>query len=247
MTRRRLFQSQSALVPLFLFVACSGFGACNGEIAFDPPPDLDPNETVADLTDAEATQLCAWIEAIYPSSCTNRQDAYVGAPGYVSGGCAFGVTCDNRPVILDFLTPDNCVLNLRHSPCQGTVSALEVCMSSAVAAIESSLANLSSDSDQCDAAGNAACAAFWAAADCDETVIQASPRLYTVPFEDVDGCSGLPVVPGDTCPPTIGEPVGDGGTYSLPDGCGPVLTDPCPPALLPDGALYSPPDAQGPD
>jgi hypothetical protein len=249
MTQRRWTPLRSTLLPLTLFLVCSGFGECNGAevLAFDPPPGLDANETVADLTDAQAAKVCAWLIATYPllpgesvSNFSNAEDS-PPTPGYLSGN-TYGATCGNRQVTLVFLTEENCLLNLRHSPCQATLERLERCVSSVQSAIEAEAVTLSASGAQCDDAGVEACNAFEAAASCDETVLQTNPRQNLGYGGGLACVVALPVQPGVTCPPTVDEPLLDGGTYSVPEGCG-GPDDLCQ-ALLPDGAPYSAPDAQ---
>jgi hypothetical protein len=68
----------------------------------------------------------------------------------------------------------------------------------------------------CSDAGKASCIAFEAAASCDETIFQAALSHQALNGGDELLCLGLPVQPGVTCPPTLGEPLEDGGTYALP-------------------------------
>jgi hypothetical protein len=170
---------------------------------------------------------------------SNLDEGSLGAPGYVSTG-GFGFSCGGRNMFLGSLTQDNCVLNLRHSPCQATVAALKQCLQDAHDVILTAVAN-SGGNLTCSDAGKAACIAFEAAASCDETIFQAALSHASLSRGEELVCIGLPVQPGVTCPPTIGEPLDDGGIYSLPDGCGSGPPDPCPEALLRDGAaVYAP-------
>ena len=86
------------------------------------------------------------------------------------------------------LPPDDCVLNLRHSPCAATVASLEQCVSYVAANYPGEL--------QDGAQAYAVCKPFLSAPSCDETVFQSSASAATV------GCgTGLPVETGLSCPP----------------------------------------------
>ena len=243
-------QRRSKFSALALCLASTAVSACAPKMVIfdDTLVGIDVHEAIADLNDDQALQVCAWLVAAYPTSpCasgppSNTDDCPLVVPGYVSAR-ASGVECNQHEMLLEYLTQDNCILNLRHSPCQATVGVLEQCVGDVKAALESEFATSNSAGDICDGVVNAACAAFEAAPSCDETVFQAAQSHTKLCCGAELDCTGVPVLPGVTCPPTIGEPA-DSGTFSLPDGCGGDPPNPCPPALFPDGALYALPDGQ---
>lgn len=161
---------------------------------------IDAGVTIGQLTDEQATQVCEYLTASFPYPemegipPQSGGQPYVPAPGYVNGG---GFGCVGAPSTLTwvYLSPSDCVANLRHSPCEGTLSSLEQC----VADFSNTQAFQSNDGSWCPTLISA-CAPFTGAAGCNQTVFQASDE------SDGGACGfALPVVPGATC-------TGDGGT-----------------------------------
>jgi hypothetical protein len=153
--------------------------------------------TVSDLTDAQALQLCQWLFDLDPTGSTKpttQTSNGFPAPGYINGG---GFGCPNVPFFWVTLTPDNCVLNLRHSPCAGTVAALEACATYIVSTYVEDQAG----TDMCPSWGST-CSPFTSAPSCDETVFQTSPSALGGVGYDTSCAFSLPIQPAVTCPAT---------------------------------------------
>jgi hypothetical protein len=163
-----------------------GGSAADGALAADASP-LGSTDVIAALSDAEASQLCAWLVSTYPGP---QPASFQVAGGYTGGG-SYGCTGAgaSAPLVRVFLDQDLCVLNLRHAPCQATVGELQHC---------ASYFNANYTTLDCSGPAQAACAAFEGAASCDETVFQGTLQ----PTSPTSACSGeLPVASNVTCTP----------------------------------------------
>jgi hypothetical protein len=200
--KRRLNQSFRYVAPVGLAAALTLLAplACSGKVlSFDPTSStaeslaVDGGVTIADLTDEQANQVCAWIVAGYPVPPFHSPIASdtQSLPGFVTG---YGVSliadppaCDAASISWIAIGQSACVANLRSSPCQATVASLEACE-------EWFRGHATGGADFSYRAAMTACAAFEGAANCDETVFQAYAR------NDSECASLLPVVRGATCP-----------------------------------------------
>jgi hypothetical protein len=158
-------------------------------LSFDPPTGstalpvtLDGDATIANLSDSQADDLCGWLVANDPNAKLNPptdRAQMPGVPGYVNAG-GIGCSGPSASFLLGDLDQTQCVLNLRHSPCQATLSDLQQCVSyiwGEYAALAQSDADASVDVLDC-ASYATACSAFATAASCDQTVVQAAPPHY---------------------------------------------------------------------
>jgi len=199
------------LVASGLLLACRGqvlsfTGSTTSALA-----GIDTASTIAQLTDADANKVCAWLSASFPGPAAPVEAPDSGAsiagvgwpvPGYVTGagfGCA-GNAGVGGPVSLPLTWVDipesDCVPNLRHSACEATLASLESCIQYFAAHYTDFSCN--------DA--RAACAAYEGAAGCDETVLQGHNEPYS---DSTEMCGmALPVEAGVTCPASSA----DGGT-----------------------------------
>ena len=196
---------QRLAVTLTIVVLGPALLACRAEVlSFSPDsgtPGADEGAapgTVAALTDDQAQQLCQWIFDQDPDpnkSNLGDQSGYaVPAPGYVSGP---GFGCVELPLNWILLTPDNCVLNLRHSDCLGAVAALQECVTYGVAWYDS---NFGEDEGVSCSSWAAACLPFTSAPNCAETVFQTSSNAAGNAGYETGCFGGLPIEAGATCP-----------------------------------------------
>lgn len=89
---------------------------------------------------------------------------------------------------LSLLSEQNCVLNLRWSPCQATVDDLGECVNAFL--VSRSQTQIGA---YCDA-----CAAFEAAQGCDQTVFQKRYANMGAPVDETCGIA-VPIAPGTVC------------------------------------------------
>jgi hypothetical protein len=187
-----MFTGESVSVPVptcdtdtLPWLTVDGGGAWTPYNAVD-----DEGVTVADLSYGAAYQLCLWI---------NQGEDLCNEPavaaGYASGQAATCTTTSAAGVTTSmamvWLGLDDCVANLRHSPCGALVSDLTQC----VQYFGSHAAEL-----DCSAAASA-CAAFESVAGCNETVVQANPHADTTNPLFAGCAASLPLVGGVECPP----------------------------------------------
>lgn len=146
--------------------------SCDPEANLDtlpPSPEgVDPKTTVAELTDAERNEVCAWVELRRNGGVgfAPRDGADVGPDGFTqNNGCGF-----RREFSDTFVWPTvsqaQCAANLALSSCDAPVSELADCV---VAMIEGSVARAKSCGLYL---GRSLCngTMFWAVNDCDEAV-----------------------------------------------------------------------------
>ena len=154
------------------------------------PSGVTVTDELSKLDDTQAGAVCAWLiqqwEAAFPGDRPN--DSTNGLPpGYVQGG-GQGVGCSGQLIFWTVLDQQDCVLNLRQSPCAATMGALAQCVNAFTAPPNSSSAP---------APCSGACTAFESAPSCSQTIFVAG---------DAGACAyALPIVPDASC-------VEDGGT-----------------------------------
>ena len=202
MTRR-----QRIAILVVLLAAGVPLSACRGEVlAFDPASTAPPlTGSVVALSDEDALQLCNWLYATWPTFKPDPSQAAAAAspaPGYVAGP-TFG--CQNLPLFWVLLSPEECVLNLRHNACGGSVSDLEQCANYGAGTF---WATYLAGGDAC-AGWSTACAPFLDAPGCHETVFQDSPGAAGEMGFRTDCINGLPVEPDVTCPAAGADAGGD--------------------------------------
>jgi hypothetical protein len=162
----------------FVFVSalagCSGKtidAGTNGVVGTVSLDSLDLNETIATLSDAQAGQVCDWLYASYPGFKTPLD----GSPPPQNGlESASAFACEDGAIGWPNLTPEYCVLNLRHSPCEATLASLQRCVQFLLPMYMTGIA--CSDVQ-------AECGAFLDAPSCSQTVFQTGCGVQ----------SGLPV------------------------------------------------------
>jgi hypothetical protein len=128
---------------------------------------LAGDKTLAALSDDEAGELCSWLSAKGQSGASPDDES---SPGYSAGGGASGFTSpiDSRSLVWVRLNKRQCLLNLRHSACEATVSSLKGC-------ITYFAQDFIWDSNPFDwKEALAACADYEASPSCSETVLQHS-------------------------------------------------------------------------
>jgi hypothetical protein len=170
-----------------------------------PTPTPPAPGTIAALTDAGAEALCEWLAQEYQIAAPGQvpsADPSVGVPSGYAGGPAIG--CQglepNTPPFQQLswvcLSQQDCVLNLRSSPCAATVDSLQQCITAFVA-YHDPTADAGGPDNSC----TTACVAFESAASCGQTVIQ---WTYAKPPTQYSCGVAVPIVPDAICP--------DGGT-----------------------------------
>lgn len=169
---------------------------------WSPYPAVADSVTVADLSYGAAYQLCLWID-----QGENLCDEPAVVAGYASGQAATCTAASDAGVTTSmamvWLGLDDCVANLRHSPCGALVADLTQCIQYFGAH--------ATDLD-CSAAASA-CAAFESVPGCNETAVQANPHNDVTNSPLVGCATSLPLVAGVECPPaaTPQAPPMDGG------------------------------------
>jgi hypothetical protein len=193
-------------------MSCAALLACSAQVLSLPgdagpnanaPYSAPPRTTVADLTEAQAGDLCTWIYNEYPEPSPRSGRPPSSVKGYAgSVGITIGeVSPDGRMLTWVRLSPEDCILNLRHGGCEAQVASVQSCISywANGAAPASTSAGRYSDVET-------ACAGLLDAKGCDQTVLQGD---YSSPG---DWCAfALPIEPGVVCTPPDGA---DGGQPS---------------------------------
>jgi hypothetical protein len=163
---------------------------CTGIASTATTFSADSGVPIACLTDIQATQLCTWLGSQFESVSSNPLPTGTGnAPAGYASGPGMGCSSGSPPAIgWTGLSAQNCVLNLRHSPCAATVGSLTTCITYFV----STRNTTTNPSGTCPDIAES-CNAFTGAAACDLTVLwqQTQP-------ESTNACLGaLPIVPGE--------------------------------------------------
>jgi len=176
-------------------------GSTNGGPSGTALPDIAASTTIASLSDAQASDLCNWLMAVFPDPnktvppADSSRDCGGNAPGYVSSR-TLGCGDQTHPFSWVILNVSDCTANLRHSPCHATIDSLEQCIAAFREAFDAR--------DYCSAAPG--CSAYWADPACIETVLEAKP--YGI--NDAYLCSScLPLESGVSCP--AASSAADGG------------------------------------
>jgi hypothetical protein len=160
---------------------------------------------VADLTDEQANQVCAWLATSYPSSPGELplRDCQTNPyfPGRVfCSALGLPTALDNGNMFAwPAIAPESaCVANLRHSACQATITSLTQC---AEYVSEYALYTVEHDSNTVFVPHNgtwAACSEFANAADCGETVFNSDHSASNE--NEATFCAGdMPVAPNTQC------------------------------------------------
>jgi hypothetical protein len=203
MTMKKQTVSQLVALSLVLAAGCKvgvigavgEGGTCSTSTASSTqPPRTGADRQVRDMTADEARAWCErYVGERYPLATQNpppeRPRIDLQGPsypdyieGYAGSQCdAFvpGGLCALQPTV------DDCVLNLRHAPCEATIAALDDCVDTFFSW---------GAGGWCATPVGAGCGPFLGAAHCEETVImqrqrQPPPDPYgTTPFQG-DGCS----------------------------------------------------------
>lgn len=163
-------------------------------------PEIAAATPMSSLSDAQANDLCNWLIEVSPNP-NKPPKANPGCglsiAGYAGGG---GFGCGDPMIWWPLLTVDECIANLRHSPCHSTIGSLEQC----IAALRQE-ANVSSN---CSVASE--CAAYFADPQCSETLV--TDVQYPIGSDQAMDCAGcVPVEPGVTCTVPYSGPL-DGGS-----------------------------------
>jgi hypothetical protein len=199
--RRALFASAVSVALLVPVAGCKADVLSLGA-ASSMPPAIDKSVRMMDLTDDQASQVCAWLISAFPEPnmvpmplTPKPEDS--DAPGYVNGattGVCAGLHPGGGALFWVVLAPSQCELNLRHSPCGASLGSLESC----VHAFDMQIANENSGYGQVDCGTlQSACADYESAPSCDETVFQ----THEDPGPDLQICgTSLPIRSGVTCP-----------------------------------------------
>jgi hypothetical protein len=172
---------------------------CSSDSLRFQSPDFPPEGTsIAALTQPQAKALCQWLPTLagYPPLPDDEaSDGYpVPASGYVNdsqggGGCVDPSTY--RLLYYIRVGIADCERNLRHSPCDATVGALQSCLTYVGDALEGKRGFTCSGAET-------ACASLYARPGCDETVLQHS---FIVPNGVMSAdCYSLPIS-SDAIPP----------------------------------------------
>ncbi len=169
-------------------VVALALAACRSLVLpFDagPPLDLDPSLTIDSLSDAQAVTVCDWLAQGFPGP------EMAGGNPVRTTTCLSAATywCGTEAMGWSNIDPSDCVLNLRHSPCEGTIGALQQC----VAYYQQQYAQQT----RCDGVVQA-CSEFWTAPGCDQTI-------FTVPGDF------LPIAPDASCLEGGADGSDDGG------------------------------------
>jgi hypothetical protein len=184
-------------LPLSLLSGCAPKVLSFGTETSSAPLDVDGGQIIADLSETEASQVCAWLIATYPDtqnepdisrwSIDNDGGGYIAIVDGYTGGGGYGCTVPTAPQIMRVFLPQSlCVENLQHAPCQATVAELQQC----VEYFNANFANL--DTLDCATAWQV-CSPYLTAASCDQTVFQAAPAAAY-------GCSNMNDVYGGLLP-----------------------------------------------
>ncbi|HEX8796167.1 MAG TPA: hypothetical protein VF765_34695 [Polyangiaceae bacterium] len=154
---------------------------------------------MSSLSDAQANDLCNWLIDVDPNlNKPPRANPGCGLQiaGY-AGGPSFG--CGNPMIWWPLLTVDECIANLRHSPCHSTVGSFEQCIAG--------LRQEYNAPSNCSVASP--CAAYFADPQCSETLV--TNVQYPIGSDQAMDCAGcVPVEPGVTCTVPYSGPI-DGG------------------------------------
>ena len=165
-----------------------GGNSDSGSSAVSALPDgVLATDIVMSLSDTQAASVCTWLTAKFrvpwPEAMPSSNPPVNGYENGPSTGCT-----TTPPLGWVLLDQQDCILNLRYSPCPATIGALAQCLDAIQPAAPSSSSLVSCSEG---------CAAFEASPLCDQTVIQG---IYS-PHDDV--CSGLPIDPAATCPVSL--------------------------------------------
>jgi hypothetical protein len=129
---------------------------------------------IADLTDAERTQLCAWLLKSSPTA-DQLPSSPTDVQGLASGpdlGCPYG----DGDLVFMTVAPSDCVANLQISACTSDVASLERCVTPFDTLDQSSACN----------SAPAACAEYESGTGCGETVL-----VKLAANQNATACSGL--------------------------------------------------------
>jgi hypothetical protein len=203
MTKTIQLTAAVVAMSLPLLSGCAGKVLSFGTGSSSAPLDVDGGQIIADLSDAEANQVCAWLIATYPDtqnepdisrwSMDNDGSGWIRIVDGYTGGGGYGCAWTGPQIMRVFLPQSLCVENLQHAPCQATVAELQQC-------VEWFNANFLNLTMLDCATARQVCSAYESAASCDQTVFQAAPAVaYGCDMAEMYGTL-LPVEPNVQIP-----------------------------------------------
>jgi hypothetical protein len=163
-------------------------GNVSGDDASSPaalPTGVASTDQISVLSDAQASAVCAWLtqkEVAFEHA--PQGDSTAGLPaGYVRGG-GEGVGCGSEQLVWVTLNQQDCVLNLRHSPCAATMASLVECVNAWLGAPNANGGSL---------ACSGGCSDFISSPSCSQTIFAAGDAgvcAYALPISPDASCEG---------------------------------------------------------